>query len=200
VSAVPPLHRFPDRRDTRLRQALEARGLTHLLVGGKAFHEREEVDALRTALTAIEWPDDALSVFATLRGPFFAVAEEELLAWHALGHGFRPHDVPKDAPPALAAVGDALTTLAELNRLRNARPVAETIGRLLEATRACRFVLWRGGEQVLANVLQIAELARRYEATAGSRSAASWTNCARRQTRPRRRRRFSRKAPTACAS
>ncbi len=76
-------------------EALESRGLTHLLVGGKAFHEREEVDALRTALTAIEWPDDALSVFATLRGPFFAVAEEELLAWHALGHGFRPHHVPK---------------------------------------------------------------------------------------------------------
>ncbi len=149
-------------------EALESRGLTHLLVGGKAFHEREEVDALRTALTAIEWPDDGLSVFATLRGPFFAVAEEELLAWHALGHGFRPHDVPKDAPSALAAVGEALTTIAELNRLRNARPVAETIGRLLEATRAhAGFVLWRGGEQVLANVLQIAELARRYEADGG---------------------------------
>lgn len=149
-------------------EALESRGLTHLLVGGKAFHEREEVDALRTALTAIEWPDDALSVFATLRGPFFAVAEEELLAWHALGHGFRPHDVPTDTPAELAAVGEALATLAALNRLRNARPVAETIGRLLEATRAhAGFVLWRGGEQVLANVLQIAELARRYEADGG---------------------------------
>ncbi|MBP7776374.1 MAG: UvrD-helicase domain-containing protein [Acidobacteria bacterium] len=149
-------------------EALEARGLTHLLVGGKAFHEREEVDALRTALTAIEWTDDALSVFATLRGPFFAVSEEELLAWHALGHGFRPHHVPEDAPAALAAVAEALSTLAELSRLRNARPVAETIGRLLEATRAhVGFVLWRGGEQVLANVLQIAELARRFEADGG---------------------------------
>ncbi len=149
-------------------EALESRGLTHLLVGGKAFHEREEVDALRTALTAIEWPDDALSVFATLRGPFFAVAEEELLAWHALGHGFRPYHVPHDAPEALAAVADALTTLRELNRKRNHRPVADTIGRLIEATRAhVGFVLWRGGEQVLANVLQIAELARRYEAEGG---------------------------------
>ena len=69
---------------------------------GKAFHEREEVDALRTALTAIEWPDDALSVFATLRGPFFAIGEEELLAYHALGHGFRPYDVPDDPPASLA--------------------------------------------------------------------------------------------------
>ena len=149
-------------------EALESRGLTHLLVGGKAFHEREEVDGLRTALTAIEWPDDALSVFATLRGPFFAVAEEELLAWHALGHGFRPYDVPDQRPEALAAVAQALTTLRELNRLRNHRPVADTIGRLIEATRAhVGFVLWRGGEQVLTNVLQIAELARRYEAEGG---------------------------------
>ncbi|MEZ5419706.1 MAG: UvrD-helicase domain-containing protein [Vicinamibacterales bacterium] len=148
--------------------ALESRGLSHLLVGGKAFHEREEVDALRTALTAIEWPDDALSVFATLRGPFFAVPEEELFAWHGRGYGFRPHDVPEDAPAELAAVAAALSTLAELNRLRNHRTVADTIGRLLEATRAhAGFVLWRGGEQVLANVLQIAELARRYEAGGG---------------------------------
>lgn len=149
-------------------EALESRGLTHLLVGGKTFHEREEVDALRTALTAIEWPDDALSVFATIRGPFFAVGEEELLAWHALDHGFRPYDVPAAVPDTLQMVADALTVLRDLNRLRNHRPVAETIGRLIEATRAhAGFVLWRGGEQVLANVLQIAELARQYEAEGG---------------------------------
>ena len=144
-------------------EALESRGVPHLLVGGKAFHEREEVDALKTALTAIEWPGDALSVFATLRGPFFAIGEEELLAYHALGHGFRPYDVPDDLPGSLAPVADALGVLRELNRLRNHRPVADTIGQLMEATRAhAGFVLWRGGEQVLANVLQIAEMARQY--------------------------------------
>lgn len=163
--------RFLDYQDDVTRayvEALESRGLTHLLVGGKAFHEREEVDALRTALTAIEWPDDGLSVFATLRGPFFAVGEEELLAWHALGHGFRPFSVPDAIPDALQCVADALAILAELNRLRNHRSIADTIGRLMEATRAhAGFVLWRGGEQVLANVLQIAELSRQYEAEGG---------------------------------
>ncbi len=148
--------------------AFESRGIAHLLVGGKAFHEREEVDALRTALTAIEWPDDGLSVFATLRGPFFAVGEEELLAWHALGHGFRPFSLPGEVPPALRPVADALGVLAELNRLRNHRSIADTIGSLMAATRAhAGFVLWRGGEQVLANVLQIAELSRQYEAEGG---------------------------------
>ena len=48
--------------------AIEARGIPHLLVGGKAFHGREEVETIRAALAAIEWPDDELSVFATLQG------------------------------------------------------------------------------------------------------------------------------------
>ena len=164
--------RFIDYQDDVTRDyvdALESRGLTHLLVGGKAFHEREEVDAIRTALTAIEWPDDQLSVFATLRGPFLALGEEELLAWHHWKRGFRPFDAGGDPPhEALRPVAEALTLLRDLNRQRNHRPVAETITRLMEATRAhAAFTLWRGGEQVLANVLQIAEMARQYEAEGG---------------------------------
>jgi ATP-dependent exoDNAse (exonuclease V) beta subunit len=163
--------RFVDYRTDVTRayvQALESRGVPHLLVGGKAFHEREEVDALRTALAAIERPDDALSVFATLRGPFFAIAEEDMLAWHALGRGFRPFAVPDTVPEHLQHVADALGVLRDLTRRRNHRPVAETIGELIECTRAhAGFILWRGGEQVLANVLQIQELARQYEAEGG---------------------------------
>jgi ATP-dependent helicase/nuclease subunit A len=163
--------RFLDYQDDVTRayvDALESRGIAHLLVGGKAFHEREEVDALRTALTAIEWPDDGLSVFATLRGPFFALGEEDLLAWHALGHGFRPFSLPESVSDGLRPVADALGTLADLTRLRNHRSIADTIGALLAATRAhAGLVLWRGGEQVLANVLQIAELSRQYEAEGG---------------------------------
>jgi ATP-dependent exoDNAse (exonuclease V) beta subunit len=163
--------RFVDYRTDVTRayvQALESRGIPHLLVGGKAFHEREEVDALRTALGAIERPDDALSVFATLRGPFFAIAEEDLLAWHALGAGFRPFAIPATVPGTLHDVAESLIVLRELTRRRNYRPVAETIGDLLSSTRAhASFMLWRGGEQVLANVLHIQELARQYEAEGG---------------------------------
>jgi ATP-dependent exoDNAse (exonuclease V) beta subunit len=60
-------------------EALEARGIPHLLVGGKSFHNREEVDSMRAALAAVEWPDDELSVFATLRGALFAIGDEALL-------------------------------------------------------------------------------------------------------------------------
>ncbi len=148
--------------------ALEARGVPHLLVGGKTFHEREEVDAIRAALTAIEWPEDELSVFATLHGPLFALGDEELLEYHALGSGFHPYRTPADVPDRLAPVVGALQTLRDLHASRNYRPVADTIGRLLAATRAyAGFILWRGGEQVLANVLHISDLARRYESEGG---------------------------------
>ncbi len=58
--------------------------------------------------------------------------------------------------------------LQALHRSRNRVPVATTIARLLESTRAhVGFALEHGGEQVLANVAHVIELARRYEAEGG---------------------------------
>src|SRR5262249_22749717 len=62
-------------------RALEVRRIPHVLVGGKSFHEREEVIALRAALSAVEWPDDMQSVYAALHGPFFALSDEAILAF-----------------------------------------------------------------------------------------------------------------------
>ncbi len=150
--------------------ALEARGIKHLLVGGRAFHDREEIETLRAALAAVEWPDDELSVFATLKGALFAIGDEELLEYRYLPdvRGFHPFHVPGTLPDHLAPIGEALRLLAALHRRRNRRPVAETIMRLLDATRAhVGFALRRAGEQVLANVLHVAELARQYELAGG---------------------------------
>jgi len=154
-------------------QALEARSVRHVLVGGKTFHDREEVETIRAALAAIEWPDDELSVFATLRGALFAIGDEELLEWK-LGsreHGFgvfHPFRIPTGIPPHLSPIASALQLLQQLHRRRNYVPVAETIQELLNATRAhVGFVLRAGGEQALANVLHVAELARQYEAEGG---------------------------------
>ena len=149
-------------------EALESRGVSHLLVGGKSFHGREEVDTLRAALSAVEWSDDELSVFATLRGALFAFDDETLLDyWHRY-RSFHPFTVPADVVPELGPVADALRLLRGLHSGRNHRPVADTITRLLNATRAhVGFVLRQAGEQALANVLHVAELARRYEMSGG---------------------------------
>ncbi|HYE49930.1 MAG TPA: hypothetical protein VEB20_10105, partial [Azospirillaceae bacterium] len=103
--------------------ALEARGVRHLLVGGRAFHDREEIETLRAALAAVEWPDDELSVFATLRGALFAIDDETLLEYHHVhpSHVFHPFRVPPDLPEHLAPVREALTLLGELHRRRNRR-------------------------------------------------------------------------------
>src|SRR5215467_14316825 len=74
--------------------AIEARGIPHLLVGGKAFHGREEVEAIRASLAAIEWPDDELSVFATLKGPLFAIDDEHLFEFRSRYGTFHPFRVP----------------------------------------------------------------------------------------------------------
>jgi ATP-dependent helicase/nuclease subunit A len=148
--------------------ALEARGVKHLLVGGRAFHGREEIETLRAALMAIEWPDDQLSVFATLRGALFAIGDEELLEYHHHAGHFHPFRIPEALPKGLEPIREALTCLASWHRRRNRRPVAETISDVLGSTRAhVSFVLRPGGEQVLANVLHVAELARQYEIEGG---------------------------------
>jgi ATP-dependent exoDNAse (exonuclease V) beta subunit len=149
-------------------EALEARGIPHLLVGGRSFHNRGEIETLRAALAAIEWPDDELSVFATLRGTLFAFGDEELLECRQRFGRFHPFRIPKDVPRHLTPIVEALGLLQALHRSRNHVPVATTISSLLGSTRAhVRFALEHGGEQVLANVLHVAELARRYEADGG---------------------------------
>lgn len=176
-------------------EALEARGLPHVLVGGRAFHEREEVEAIRAALAAVEWPDDELSVFAALRGPFFAIGDEELLEYaHRFGtrtengfkrYAFHPFRVPEvmrgEVPPDLQhlrPIADALGLFTLLHRHRN-RVFADggetpwggasgILHKLLNSTRAhVGFALRPGGEQALANVLHVAELARQYELGGG---------------------------------
>ena len=162
--------------------AMEARGVPHLLVGGKSFHGREEVETVRAALAAIEWPDDELSVFATLKGSLFAIDDAHLLEFRHRFHVLHPFRVPKElggnsgqelvltAEPTshLQPIADVLRLVQQLHRQRNYRPVADTVSRLLAETRAhVGFILRPAGEQALANVLHVAELARQYEAGGG---------------------------------
>jgi ATP-dependent exoDNAse (exonuclease V) beta subunit len=151
-------------------RALEAREIPHLLVGSKSFHSREEVETLRAALTALEWPDDELSVFAALKGSLFAIPDHILLRFrHETSGRLHPfRELPENLPLDFKPVADALTLLANLNRRRNRRPIADTVNSLLEATRAhAGFALRPAGHQVLANVYRVSDLARSFELSGG---------------------------------
>ena len=150
-------------------RALEDRDVPHVLHGGRSFHQREEVETLRAALRAIEWPDDELSVFATLKGSLFAITDGALFRYrqtHGSLHPFRSR--PTDLVPSLEPIADALAFLAELHRRRNNRPIPETISELLAFTRAhAGFALRPAGNQVLANVLHVCDIARGFEIKGG---------------------------------
>ncbi len=149
--------------------ALSALDIPHVLVGGRGFHQREEIEAMRVALAAIERPDDELSVFSTLRGPLFGLGDESLFLFRSnLGplHPFRatPAMLEGDA----AQIRRALDVLASLHRDRNRRPVALTLRELLDQTRAhAGFALWQSGDQVLASVLRLVQIARTFEESGG---------------------------------
>jgi ATP-dependent helicase/nuclease subunit A len=153
-------------------RCLEARNIPHLLVGSKSFHRREEVGTLRTALRAIEWPDDELSVFAVLRGSLFAVMDDTLLRFKNAHGRFHPMiELPEQVDPDFAPIREGLELLRELHRVRNYRPIADTIHALLEATRAhAGFAFRKGGERVLANVYRLTDLARSFEVSGGATS------------------------------
>mgnify|MGYP003694792243 CR=1 FL=1 len=104
-------------------------------------------------------------MFATLRGPLLRISDAALLTWHervgAL-HPFRP--VPDELPASLGEVADAMALLRDLHRGRNRRPVADTIARLLDATRAhAGLAIWPTGMQALANAGRLMDMARRAE-------------------------------------
>ncbi len=146
-------------------RALEARRIPHVLLGGRSFFLREEVGALLNALVAIEWPDDELTVYATLRGPFFAFADDALLVARDAWKGLHPTKVADvDEADESAPIARALMILRALHRGRNRRPIADTVSTFLEAVRAHASVaIWPTGEQALGNLLRVLDIARRFE-------------------------------------
>ncbi len=157
-------------------RGLEAVGIPHLLLGARSFHEREEVEALRSALKAVEWPDDDLSVYATLRGGLFAFDDELLLRFKARYGGWHPSRAPRRArengepPEEFRSLVEVLDFLAELHRRRNYRPIVRTVQEVLARPRAqASMALRPAGNQVLGNAQRVCDLARRYE-LAGGRS------------------------------
>ncbi len=150
--------------------ALSDRSIPHVLIGGKSFHQREEVESVRAVLEAVEWPGDELAVFAALRGALFALPDDALLDYRRRYQHLDPSRIPEQAlPEQHQSIAEALEILRALHRRRNHRPAAETVTDLIEATRAwVGLALRPSGAQALNNVLYVAELARQYDSAGGA--------------------------------
>ena len=154
-------------------RALEARRIPHVLSGGRAFYAREEVMALCAALKAIEWPDDELHVYATLRGPFVAFNDDALLAFkNKHGHlsPFRKLELAT-LTGSECEIASVLQAIARLHRTRNRTPIATTLASFMSELRVHAGVaIWPTGEQSLGNLYKLLSLARSYERRRGASS------------------------------
>ena len=152
-------------------EALQQRDLPHALGAIPSYTGSAEIGALRAALTAVEFPDDELSVYAALRGPLFSFPDEELFLFRERGFRLCPgrsERLPEDAGASDRAVAAALRFLDDLHRQRNRRPLADTLRALLDRHRAeTAFAFWKSPDQVLANLRLLTQSARQFEAGGG---------------------------------
>ena len=145
--------------------ALAERSIDYRLVGGKEYYAREEVQALTTVLRAIDNPADRLAVFAALRSPFFGLSDDDVFQFVASGGILNPLAPIGDGVRNADLVGRVFAILQSLHRRRRMEPPSEIISLLFERTRALpAFRLRAAGDQGVANLWKILEVARAYEA------------------------------------
>ena len=146
-------------------EALLAHAIPYRLVGGKEYYAREEVQALTAVLRAIDNPADRLSVFAALRSPFFGLSDDDVFQFAATGGILNPLAPIGDSVANAELVGRAFAILQSLHRRRRVEPPSEVIAALFAQTRALpAFRLRTAGEQSVANLWKVLDVARAYEA------------------------------------
>ncbi|MFO0685632.1 MAG: UvrD-helicase domain-containing protein [Sandaracinus sp.] len=164
-------------RGTAQARALERWGVPHSFVAPEAFFERETVIATSALASAIEWPDDALSVYATLRGPFVGATDAELFAYRETIGPLHPLTRPKaeGLPRNLAVIHDALGVLAGLHRGRHAAAIETTLGTFFERAEVEVLHLLAGDRAEARTLEPLRQLARRADARGATfRDFAHW--------------------------
>jgi ATP-dependent helicase/nuclease subunit A len=110
------LFRYKKRMNIYARE-LEARGIPHEIAGGGAFSESEDLHELLPLLESVVDPDDAVSLVASLRGPFFGVDDDALYRFRVSRgrfHLFAPP--PEGADPRIVRAIELLRGAHELSR------------------------------------------------------------------------------------
>ncbi len=160
-------------------RALRAADIPYYTVRGEGFFACPEILDIASLLSALDNPEDELSLAAALRSPLFGLSDQTLLEL-ALHEG-RPHGRagagfarllfgPRQDFHWLSQQADeaaqAQAALHDLRGWRERRPLAAVIERALELT-SLEAVLagLPDGAQRVANLGKLIDLARRFEAT-----------------------------------
>ncbi len=142
--------------------ALDEHGVPFVVVGGKHFYRREQTVETVALLRAVDDPLDEAAIVAALRGSYFGLSDEELLAHRQGGGGWnylRPEGA--DGP-----VAEALARMAGWHEARGVEAPHLLLERILRETRAREsFMLKPAGAQRAANLDKLVGLVRTYGAT-----------------------------------
>ncbi|MGL4423701.1 MAG: 3'-5' exonuclease, partial [Gemmataceae bacterium] len=144
-------------------------GLDYYLVGGRLYFAQQEVHDLLNLLRAIENPEDTLSLFATLRSPFFLLNDDSL---HLLATEKCGLWAALEEPSVLDLLDSeqrewartARRKLTEFRQWKDRVPVAELLHRIFAAMgfdAATQFEFL--GDRKLANLWKLIEMARTYD-------------------------------------
>ena len=147
------------------QQALDTHGVAAATPSGTGFLTRQEVLDCINLLRWLAEPQDELALSGVLRSPFFALADDTLLALR--GERGRPLRVAlADPPPEVtgsdrARCAHAADTLAELRRAAASLPADALLELALE--RSAFEASWAplaGGEQARANIRKLLRIVR----------------------------------------
>ncbi len=154
------------------RQALLRHGVRHRVVRGRGFFGAQEVLDVAALLSLVARPEDSLSLAAVLRGPFVCVTDASLLKLATVGERIvgldltgtrlRGSTLPEDDAARVRAFLTGMDTLWRERHVLGARSLLLLADELLGLRRA--LAASPHGEQALANVDKLLELARVREA------------------------------------
>ncbi len=154
-------------------EAFRAFGIPYRIVGSKYFYKRQEVISLLSVMKAIDNPSDEISVVAALRSEFFGHSDEELFLFKEKGGRFNP----LKNETSNEKINHSLDLLRRLHWERNEKSISLLLMDLFHQTKAISLnYLKPQGEQRVANLLKIVDMARLHEKTALShfKSFTKW--------------------------
>ncbi len=145
------------------QQALDSHGIPAATPSGTGFFTRQEVLDCINLLRWLAEPQDDIALTGVLRSPFFALADDTLLALRERG---RPGAAIGDPPEQVTGeerdrCAHASETLAELRRVAASLPADALLELALDRTAVeASWAPLAGGEQALANIRKLLRIVR----------------------------------------
>jgi ATP-dependent helicase/nuclease subunit A len=149
-------------------RALEERGIPFEITGSNAFVESEEIGEITNLATALNDPDNPIYAVAVLRGIFFGVSDNDLMAFRREGGRFNfmaaARDIVESKSVGAVNVGLAMAKMREWRGWTLKMPPSAALEKIFEETGILNYLASREvGSSRVGNMLKLLELLRNEE-------------------------------------